>query len=138
MKQAGFSIGMFSQRTAIVLVALFCLCVSDSAGPRLAPLPNPAVIVSPGRNMLPEAGCFGFSSQLPDQNKEPHAYLQIVGGSNYRNRDHHHDPQPVAQEPQAPYELQLTKLATTPRSYLPRSYKTAPPSVHKGRGPPSS
>ena len=125
---------VFAKRAILVLGVLLCLCVSDSAGPRLFPLP-----ASAGVNVEAEAfsaaSCLGVS-QTQNQNREPHAYLQMVAASQYRARDCHSQGQLATHAPHRFCQSQSTALITTAETYAPFNIKTEFLSVPTGRAPP--
>ena len=133
MKQTSSKIGLFWRRTFFVLGALLCLCVSDSAGLRLLPLPAPNVILTV-QAFSPESA--DWASRTPSPNREPTAYLQMVAGSQYRARDYHYNAQPATHAPQTFCQLQPSNLANTPETYAPLNFKTAPLAIPTGRAPP--
>ena len=133
MKQASCKTGSSWRRAVFVVGALLCLCVSDSAGPRLLPLP--ALSVPPAVSTFRPAGD-GCLSRSPSPNREPNAYFQMVAGSHHRGRDRQHDVQPMAHPPAVSCQLQPSALATTPDTYASLNFKTAPLSIPKGRAPP--
>jgi hypothetical protein len=133
MKQTSSKTRLFWRRTIFVIGALFCLCVSDSAGPRLLPLPAPSI--SPTlRAFSPERG--NWASRTPSPNKEQTPYLQMVGGWQYRARDYHYHAQPATHAPQGFCRLQQSNLVTTPETYAPLNFKTPSLSIPTGRAPP--
>ncbi len=75
----------------LVLSALFCLCVSDSVGPRLVPLPQPTEVLSAA--VVPDISSHFFAF-LPEQNRQPSRFVEIAGPQ-FRSGDHynhtHHD-----------------------------------------------
>ena len=134
MKQPTSKIKYFSRRGIFVVGALLCLCVSDSAGPRLLPLPAPSVSATLATFSLDSGGA--RASRSPSPNKEPNAYLQMVAGSQYRGRDNQYHVQPATHAPQTSCQLQPNNLATTPETYAPLDFKSAPLSILAGRAPP--
>ena len=124
---------VFLQRAILVVGALLCLCVSDSAGPRLFPLPTAGTNTELGEFSFD--GC-SYVSGNPDQNREPNAYLQMVAASQYRARDCHHHGQQATHAPHGFCQPQPSSLTTTPDTYAPLSFKTKFHSIPTGRGPP--
>ena len=120
-------------RAVLVIGALLCLCVSDSAGPRLVPLPALSVTLE-ARSFSPETGA--NASRIPTPTRGPNAYLQMVAASQYRSRDYHCHVQPATHAPQAFCQTQPGNLATTPDTYAPLIFKTATLSIPTGRAPP--
>lgn len=133
MNEARSKAKSFGHRAILVIGALLCLCVSDSAGPRLVPLPALSLVFPVSAFSL-ETGPSAL--QTPTPSREPSAYLQMVAGSQYRPRDYHHHSQLSTHTPQAFCQLQPSNLATTPETYAPLSFKTAPLSKPTGRAPP--
>jgi hypothetical protein len=124
---------LFPHRAILVLGALLCLCISDSAGPRLFPLPTAGTNPEVSESSL--QGC-AYASRTPDQNREPNAYLQMVAASQYRARDCHHHGQQATHAPHGFCQPQLSSLTTTPDTYAPLNFKTKFHSIPTGRGPP--
>lgn len=133
MKQASSKTGLFWSRAILVVGALLCLCVSDSAGPRLLPLPAPCVPLAFSA-FLPNSGA--CASRTPSPNREPNTYLQMVASSHYRARDRHHQVQAATHAPESSYQLQPSNLATTPETYAPLNFRTTSLSIPTGRAPP--
>jgi len=133
MKQASSGAGLFWRRAILVVGALLSLCVSDSAGPRLLPLPAPSVPLAIN----------GFSansdtrtSPTPNPNREPNTYFQMVAGSQYRARDRHYHAQPATHAPEASVDLKPGRLTTTTETYAHLIFRTASLSIPTGRAPP--
>ena len=125
---------VFANRAILVLGALLCLCVSDSAGPRLFPLPAVAGVKVEAEAFSAETSA-GIS-QTRDQKRETHAYLQMVAASLYRTRDCHSQGQLATHSPTSSCQSQSTDLITTPETYAPFNRKTQFLSVPTGRAPP--
>lgn len=132
MTQASKKSVLFSRRALLVFGALLCLCASDSAGPRLLPLPA-LNVTSTVRTFSPDST---GASRRPSPNKEPNVYLQMVAGSQYRARDYQSDAQPATPALQASCQLQANALATAPETYASLKFKSAPLSIPAGRAPP--
>lgn len=74
-----------------IVSALLCLCVSDSVGPRLLPLPNLAFVATNAKQTKIAA------SQSPSHNHEHSPHMEMWVGSQYRSRDRHDHPQQAAE-----------------------------------------
>jgi hypothetical protein len=133
MKLAGNNVRLFWQRAVLVVGALLCLCVSDSAGPRLLPLPVPSPTIAV--SVFPPDTCPG-ASQRPSPQRESNTYNKIVAGSQYRTRERHHHVQPATHAPQTSIQLQPTNLASAPAIYASLNFKTPSLSLPTGRAPP--
>lgn len=133
MKQSSNKTALFWRRTIFVIGALFCLSVSDSAGPRLLPLPAPNATLTL-EAFSPERG--DWASRTPRPTREPTAYLQMVAGSYSRARDYNYHAQSVTHAPQAFCQLQPNNLVTSPETYASLNFKTAQLSIPIGRAPP--
>jgi hypothetical protein len=134
MKRPRCNAGLYCHRAMLVVGALLCLCVSDSAGPRLLPfpLPSPTIAVS----VFPPDTCPG-ASQQPSPQRESNTYNKIVAGSQYRTRERHDHVQPATHAPQTYIQLQPTNLASVPPIYASLNFKTHSLSLPTGRAPPS-
>ena len=117
-------------RAILILVALGSLCVSDSAGPRLLPLPTPPIseqrVVSP-------SGAFASPS---GHSSERGVYMEMVAGIQYRPRDRHQHEEPSTR---APEQSMLVPLIDIQRvNLLEQLPKPKPASLSrpKGRAPP--
>ena len=131
MKYPSSKIRYFELRRVFVVGALLCLCVSDSAGPRLLPLPAPSVTLT---MFSLDAGARALRTS--SSNIEPSAYLQMVAGSQYRARDYHYHGQTATHAAQLFCKLQSINVATTPQTYAPLNFKTPHLSIPTGRAPP--
>lgn len=134
MRQSRNKAGLFWHRAIVVAGALVCLCISDSAGPRLLPLP-PTLIVVVNSFSLASGPC---ASRIPGPNREPSPHFEMVARAQYRARDRHHQVQPATHAPQASLQLQPINLARTPVTYAPLDYNTVSLSIPSGRAPPRS
>ena len=121
------------RRAILVVGALLSLCVSDSAGPRLLPLP--ALCVSFTVNGF-SANSDTRTSPTPNPNREPSTYLQMLVGSQYRARDRHHHVQPATHAPEASVDLKPSSFTTTIETYAHLIFRTASLSIPTGRAPP--
>lgn len=133
MKQASIKPWLFSRRTILFVGTLLCLCVSDSAGLRLLPLPAPVLTLAAGALPHESESC---ASRTPSPNCGPTTYLQMVAGSQYRARDRHYHVQPVTHAPVAACQLQPSCLTITPETYASRNLETPSLSIPTGRAPP--
>jgi hypothetical protein len=133
MKQPRSKTRLYYHRAILVVGALLCLCVSDSAGPRLLPLFTPSEVfaVKP----FPLDNC-PWASRVPNSNREPSPYIEMVVGSQYRVRDRHHEVQPATHSPKTSLQLQPSNLADAPETYAPINFKAASLSKPTGRAPP--
>lgn len=133
MKQASNKPGLFSRRAILFVGTLLCLCISDSAGLRLLPLPDPGLPFAVSASPHESEAC---ASQTPSPNKAPRTYLQMVAGSQYRARDRHYHVQPATHAPVASCQLQPSSLTTTPETYAPLNLGAPLLSIPAGRAPP--
>ncbi len=121
-----------SNRAILVVGALICLCLSDSAGPRLLPLPASTLIaVNPftlDSNL--------WTSRAPDPSSELNTHIEMVSGSQYRTRDRHHHVQPALHAPQISLQLHPTNLGGASESYAPLKSNSAALLIPPGRAPP--
>jgi hypothetical protein len=134
MKQVSNKPRLFWCRAILFAGTLLCLCVSDSAGLRLLPLPAS----NGSHDVKLSLRASGVStSRTPSPNKESNnTYLQMVSGSQYRARDRHYHAQAATHAPAASCLLQPNYRETTPETYAPLNFKTALLSTPKGRAPP--
>jgi hypothetical protein len=135
MKQASGKAGVFSHRAITVLGALFCLCASDSAGPRLLPLPALNIAVA-GNPCASKSG--NGASRTPTPGNEPTAHIEILGGCQYRGRDRQQQSPPATHAPRACLQLKSGYLESTAENYTPSTYEPVSLSIKKDRGPPRS
>lgn len=135
MKKSGNIAGLFWKRLILVVGALVCLCISDSAGPRLLPLPAPTLVVAVKSVSLISSPC---ASQIPGPSREPSPYFEMVTGSQYRARDRHHHTQPATHAPQASLPQPPIKLADSPVTHTALDYNAVSLSIPPGRAPPRS
>jgi len=135
MRQSGNKAGLFRQRAILVIGALACLCVSDSAGPRLLPLPATTLIIADNSNSLISSPC---ASRIPGSSREPSPHFEMVTGSQYRARDRHHHVPIATHVRQASLQLRPINLAGIPVTYCPLNHNTVSLSIPKGRAPPRS
>lgn len=133
MKLTGNKVRLFWQRAVLVVSALLCLCVSDSAGPRLLPIPIPSLTVAV--SVFPADSC-PSASQRPSPQRESNTYNKIVAGSQYRARERDHHVQPATHAPQTSLQLQPTNLAGAPAICAHLNCKTASLSFPTDRAPP--
>lgn len=133
MKLADRKSGLFWCRAILFVGTLLCLCISDSAGLRLLPLPDPGLRLAFSALPHESESC---DSRIPSPNKAPKTYLQMVAGSQYRARDRHYHVQPATHAPVAFCQLQPSSLTTTPETYAPLSLGTPSLSIPTGRAPP--
>lgn len=133
MKQVGRIARLPWNRAVLVVGALLCLCVSDSAGPRLLPLPTLNVPLAVNQCTL-NSGT-GLSGT---HNREtgPNAYIEMVVGSQYRGRDRHQQVTPTTHAPLASLQLKPGNLKSAPETYPPLNFQTPPLSIAQVRGPP--
>lgn len=119
------------QRGFVIVAALFCLCVSASAGPRLLPLPNLSMV---GSSEL--ALNTVLSSSPPGNTKEQNAHLQMSAGSQYRTRDRHQQVQVGVHAPQTSLSLtSSTRTCVAPVCHA-ANFKVPSLPVSSGRSPP--
>lgn len=135
MRQSDRTAARFWQRSILIVGALLCLCVSDSAGPRLRPLPSLSVPIAVSKYPLNRTAC---ASEAPRRDREPSAYNKIVAGTQYRARERDDKVQPATHAPQTSLQLQTTNLAGLPAIYAPLNFKTPSLSLPMGRAPPYS
>ena len=132
MKLAGKKPVLFWQRTLLVVGALLCLCVSDSAGPRLLPLPGNSSTFAV--SVFPVGNC-SSASQAPGPERES-TYNKMVAGSHYRARERHNDVRSSTPAVQTFVQLPPANLASSPAIYAPFNFKS-PSLLHSiGRAPP--
>lgn len=121
---------IFRQRAILILGALVSLCVSDSAGPRLLPLPN----------TITAASTVSFSSSefvLPaPQNSERTAHMAMIAGLQYRQRDSHQHTQPATIAPEQASNVPPTQIQTAHQLNRDRRIKAVSLSIPIGRAPP--
>lgn len=123
--------GGYWQRTILVVAALVCLCVSDSAGPRLLPLPALAPISA--RDFCSHVS--DCTALVPSQKKKPCTYIEMVA-SQYRAREGDNHEQPATHNFQASLNLQPTNLARAAAVFAPLNVNTPSLSAPVVRGPP--
>ena len=131
--QASSGAGFFLRRAILVVGALLSLCVSDSAGPRLLPLPSLSVPLTVNGFA---ANSDTHTSPTPNRNREPNTYFQMVAGSQYRARDRHCHAQPIAHAPEASVDLKPSSFTTSTETYAHLIFRTASLSIPTGRAPP--
>jgi len=130
MKVAGKT-RLFWQRAILILGALGCLCVSDSAGPRLLPLPTSAT-----SEATTSLSTVNFASSSPTQKGERNAHMAMTAGQQYRPRDQHHQVQPATRAPEHWLQIPLAHFQYLPSLDGIRKPKAASRSIHIGRAPP--
>ena len=119
-------------RGFVIASALFCLCVSASAGPRLFPLPNLSIVGSSERALNT-----AFSSSRTSGNtKGQNAHLQMSAGSQYRTRDRHQQVQVGVHAPQTPLSLTSSIRTCVAPVYHLAYFKIPSLPVSSGRSPP--
>lgn len=133
MKQASYKPGLFWCRAIVFVGILVCLCISDSAGLRLLPLPASSSFLDV--NLFPRVGGADVS-RTPSPNSESNTYLKMVSGSQYRARDGHYQLQLATHAPEVSCQLQPSNLVGTSETDSPVIFKPAPLSTPKGRAPP--
>lgn len=133
IKQASSGAGLFWRRAILVVGALLSLCVSDSAGPRLLPLPAQGVPVAVNGFA---ANRDSRTSPTPNPNREPNTYFQMLAGSQYRARDRHRHVQPATHAPEASVDLKPSSSTTTTETYAHLIFWAASLSIPTGRAPP--
>lgn len=119
-----------SQRGVLVIGALICLCLSDSVGPRLLPLP--ALSKVEGFERLK---CETRASRTPNPSRDSKRRIEIMVGSQYRPGDSHSEPQAA----DLTHRTSLASVAVLYRITFVGStfYKASPVlSEPSGRGPP--
>jgi len=119
------------RRAAIIASALFCLCVSNSVGPRLLPLPSP----SPVGNSRVVFNSGLSASPTPNVN-QPNAYMQMLAGLQYRTHDRHYQAHVATHARQPPLSLNAVTLVTGLPETTSISLNSPPLSVSAGRAPP--
>jgi len=124
-----------SRRGILILVALFSLCVSDSAGPRLLPLPNISANIVSSTQALSTGSP---SSRTPTPGREKNTYIEMLSASQYRARDRYQDSQTASCSFQPSLQLQSALLSNAPPVYTSVSIKNPSLSVPIGRAPPRS
>lgn len=133
MKQQGSKTALFWCRAVIFAGALLCVCVSDSTGPRLLPLPAASLSLASSTFLSESGAC---ASRTPNRNKDSNSYLQMVSGSRYRARERHHEMNAATYAPEAFCQPTPVILATATQIYAPLNFRTAPISIPSGRAPP--
>lgn len=133
MMQARIRLRLVWRRAFLVVGVLLCLCVSDSAGPRLVPLPASPVDLS--FEALPANGDDSFS-RAPSPPKGPNAYIEMLVAGQYRARDRHQNTPTVTHAPAASLQLKSGTLESTRNTYAPLDFETASVSAPTGRAPP--
>lgn len=133
MKQASYKPGLFWCRAIIFVGILGCLCVSDSAGLRLLPLPDSSGSLDV---KLFSRVSSANVSRTPSPNSESNTYFQMVAGSQCRARDRHYHMQLATHAPEVSCQLQPNNLVATSETHTGGIFKTAPLSTLKGRAPP--
>lgn len=124
---------LFWSRAILLGGALLCLCVSESSGLRLLPLPATGDTFKV-QSLAAVSG--DSASRTPTPNREPSPYLQMVTGSQYRARDRNYCVQVATHAPAAAYKLQSRGALTTPETYSPIKLTTGSRSIPAGRAPP--
>jgi len=121
------------RRAILIITALGSLCVSDTAGPRLLPLPTPEASAQ-----STSASSVDFVSPSPNRDDEPGEHMAMTAGVQYRQRDRHQHTQTAAHSVQQLLELPVTEsLQFHLLHSIPKS-KPAFLSIHTGRAPPHS
>lgn len=134
MKHLGSNIWSPKQRAFLVVGALFCLCLSDSVGPRLLPLPN----LSGALNLSSSPNDGSSASRTPNSGKEINPHIEMLASSQYRVRDRHYHVQLATHAPQDPLQPQCLTLARVPEVYVPLEFNAGSFSIPAGRAPPRS
>lgn len=75
----------------LIVGALLCLCISDSVGPRLLPLPNLVTFAANATRTIIAA------SQSPSHDQEHNPHMEMWVGTQYRSRDRSDHAQQIAE-----------------------------------------
>lgn len=132
MNLAGIKSLFLWQRALLILGALGSLCVSDSAGPRLLPLPNPTTAEA-----TVSFSAADFASPAP-QSSERTAHMAMIAGQQYRVRDRHQHIQPAILAPEQSSNIPPTEAQCIAQVDDLPNPKAAFLSIPKGRAPPRS
>ena len=118
------------ERALLIVWALFCLCVSDSAGPRLLPLPN---LSESNFRIALNRGI--ATTRTPSPAKDQSPYIEMLAGSQYRTRDYNNE-QIATHSPQGDSQLCCPTLTSAPATYAPFKVRAPSLSISNGRAPP--
>ena len=130
MKAADNKSRLFWLRAILVLGAVGCLCVSDSAEPRLLPLPSPTTAET---KVLFSAS--DFASPVP-QSSERTAHMAMIAGVQYRPRDRQQHVQPATPALEQSSYIPLITFKTIHRLEGITKPKSVSLSLPIGRAPP--
>ncbi len=130
MKLAGIKSLFFWQRAILILGALGALCVSDSAGPRLLPLPSPTITKETVSFFTAD-----FASPVP-QSSERTAHMAMIAGVQYRPRDRQQHFQPATPTPEQSSYAPLIEFQYIHRLQRITKPKAVSLSIPLGRAPP--
>ena len=130
MRLAGIKRLFRWQRAILILGALGSLCVSDSAGPRLLPLPNPKTAEA-----AVSLSAADLASPAP-RSSERTAHMAMIAGLHYRARDRQHHIQPATLAPEQLSNVPPTESQSVRQLDDAANPKAAFLSIPKGRAPP--
>ena len=130
MRLASTTRWIFWRRAILILGALGSLCVSDSAGPRLLPLPNPTTAEA-----TVSFSTSDFASPVP-QSSERTAHMAMIAGVQYRPRDRQQHIQPATPAPEQSSYIPLIEFHCIHRLEGITKPKAVSLSIPIGRAPP--
>lgn len=121
---------IFCRRAILIIGALGTLCVSDSAGLRLLPLPNPTVAEA-----TVSFSAEDFASPAP-QSSGRTAHMAMIAGQQYRVRDRHQHIQPAILAPEQSANIPPIEIRCVRHLSATRKIKATSLSIPIGRAPP--
>ena len=120
-------------RLMLITGALLALCISDSVGPRLLPLPASHIIKAAAQSQL-SGGTAASPKPAPTKGSGPR--MEMAAAPQFRAGSHQQQVQPATHTPQSVGELPVTIVRPAPPDYRPLMYLAEAGGVSAGRAPP--
>lgn len=133
MKLGEIKSGMVKWRALLIIGALVSLCLSDSVGPRLMPLPVSEISTT---SVERQQGIDPKASRAPTSTKGSKPWVEMASTAPNRAGARHKQVQPATHAPQNIFEAPPDIVQDDPAAYGPLFLFTASVSRPPGRGPP--
>lgn len=134
MRQYGIKAGTVKWRALLIIGALISLCLSDTVGPRLLPLPVSELITTAPVDGPP--GPEPAASRNPPSSKGLGPRVDIAATSQNRAGANHQHVQAASHTPQGVLQAPARIILDTLNNYQPLYSLTAQVSRPPGRAPP--
>lgn len=134
MRPNDLTAGTVKWRALLIIGALISLCLSDTVGPRLLPLPVSEIVTT--ASVEGQQGIEAAASRVPSSTKGSGPRVEMAATAQNRAGADHKHVQVAAHAPQGVLEVPADIILDGLSAYQPHYSRTAQSSRPPGRAPP--